>query len=105
VSLATLFKLPETPSDIEEFLFSNVTDHNDIAAAIMRKYNVAIVAYPIYPVTAANMSNMLLAHQAMHTQEADILVVDNQDFLSPDFSEWWYDHADQHRRERQALGM
>lgn len=105
MSLATLFKMPETEADFAEWSFSNRSDHDDIIAAIKAKHGIDVAKYILEPVTQASMAAFLLGHQAMHTQEAQILGVDNQDFLSADLAEWWYDHADQHRRERAALGM
>jgi hypothetical protein len=105
MSLATLFKLPETSAEIAEWTFSNRADHDDIAAAIKRRHSVDIVKYAIEPVTEAGMAAFLLGHQAMHTQEAQILGIDSENFLSADFSEWWSEHANQHMRERQVLGI
>ena len=105
MSLATLFKMPVTPADFAEWTFSNMTDHNDIAASIKRKFGVVILKFVLEPVTEAGLQAFLLGHQAMHTQEATLLGVDNQDFLSADFTAWYDEHADQHRRERAALGM
>jgi hypothetical protein len=105
MSLVTLFALPLTPDEIAVWTFSNMTDHNDIIAAIKRKHNIDVEKYVLDPVTPVGMAAFLLGHQAMHTREAQILGVSNENFLSADFSEWWFEHANQHRLERQALGM
>ena len=105
MSLANLFVLPVTLEDMSVWTFSNRTDHDDIAAAIKRKFNVDIEKFVLDPVTEAGMAAFLLGHQAMHTQEATLLKIDNQDFLSPDISEWLDEHANQHWRTRVALEL
>jgi len=111
MSLATLYNRIRTPSDMEEWVFSNKSDHDDIAAAILAKKNIQVTKFPIWPVSQVNLLVFMWGHQAMHIQEASILNTDLQDFGALDptkletLNELLFDHADQHRRERAALGI
>jgi hypothetical protein len=104
MSFATLFNEPQTPQSWAEWSFSNRADHDEIIGLIQQKHGIRIDKWIIEPITPLNLQNFLLGHQAMHDAEAAALGVDGQNFLG-DIREWWWDHAEQHRRERVALGI
>jgi hypothetical protein len=110
MSLINLFSPPSGPDTMSEWTFSNMADHIEIADAIMRQKGVAIVQHPLDPVTQASLPQFLAGHYAMHVQESLILGIDLFDFLIDptnfdDFLQNLYQHGDQHRRERAALGI
>lgn len=105
MSFASLFTMPETLADWAEWTFSNRADHDEIIALIQQKKGIRIDKWIIEPVTEQNKINFLLGHQAMHDAEAAALGVDGQNFLGEDIAGWHWDHAEQHRRERTALGI
>ena len=105
MSLATLMSPLLTPEDFAEWTFSNRADHDEIAAMILQKHNIMIPKFILEPVVPGNVQVFLLGHQAMHDAEAKALGIDAQNFLGEDIKDWLWDHIDQHRRERQALGI
>ena len=109
MSLATLFKVPETPQEIEEFTHSNFAEHIEINAAILRKTGKTLTPFPIQSLVDPNF--WLIAHDTWHTEINAALGTANNDLMELDLdnrdqaANWFWLHSQEHREWRLKLGI
>jgi hypothetical protein len=86
MAIGTLFNIPRTPEQWNEFAFANFDSHNKIAQAIYRKYTILIPTYPLDPIPWFDFQTWARNHQQSHDQQDGILNIQGSDFTSGDLS-------------------
>lgn len=87
MSLANLLNTPRTPSDFEEFFFSNRLQIDAIQKAILQQKNVNLTQYVLYPVSQDDFKGFLEANQQSHEDFNSVLGLQSSDLESVDLKD------------------
>lgn len=68
MGLASLYNVPGTPSELDDWAFAHMASHRDIIKAIAQRTGQQLTEYSLDPVPVSNMSTWLYHHQVMHNE-------------------------------------
>ena len=109
--LASLYTLPETREDWNNWSFANADSHLRIIQAIQAQQNTPLPYYSVDPIPWESMSDWLRNHQQMHNDMDAQLNIESSDYTVPDFRDrasmlaFILAHADEHRDAEGRLGL
>lgn len=99
-------------SNINDFWWNHWNDHLEIVERLNSTIpGLNAVAYPIHPWNEADKDAILARHQQYHLDMAELLLIDNQDFQTVDFTDpqsrdpWVYSNYQLHMQARVILGI
>ncbi len=102
MALATLYNVPGTVNELNIFSFSNMDEHNKIAAAIASKYSISVPSFVLDPIPLNDMGVWLQQHQVLHNIMNGVLGTNSDDLTDINFrdpnqlSQWIWLHAQEH---------
>jgi len=112
VSVALLYNIPRSQSDLNEWTFSNAASHQLIVDALRAKRNARHLSiYVLDPLPQTDYGSFLLRHQFMHNQMDNILHIGGNDFTGINFDDpseaefIWFLHANEHILAHKKLGI
>lgn len=111
MALATLYNVPSTPSELNIFSFSNMDEHNKIAAAILNQFSIAVPSFVLDPLPINDMGVWLRQHQNLHNIMHGVVGSNSNDLTNVDFndpdqlSSWIWLHAQEHHDVAASLNL
>ena len=102
MALATLYNVPTDLNSMNIFSFSNMDEHNKIAAAILLKYNIPVPSFVLDPIPLYDMGVWLQQHQVLHNIMNSVAGSNSNDLTDVNFkdknqlAEWIWLHAQEH---------
>lgn len=111
MALSTLYNVPNSLNDLNVFSFTNMNEHEKIAAALLSQYSVAVPLYPLDPIPFFDMGAWLEQHQILHNIMNATLGTNSDDLTTVNFNdknqlaEWIWLHAQEHYQAAGKLGL
>jgi hypothetical protein len=111
MSLAGLYNIPETETQLAEWSFINAAAHADINRVILQRFNVIIPSFVLDPIDPRNMQAWLYQHQQMHSDMDFVLGIQGFDLTDVNwqdqsqFAGWIQSHAAEHMQAGQILNL
>lgn len=72
-SIASLFNVPKTQTEVNEWSFAHMAHHRDIIRTIYELGAIALPEYSLDPINPADTANWERLHQTMHDQMNSVL--------------------------------
>ena len=109
--LAALLNVPKTEEQWQQFSYDHRNSHDNIRAAILKKYGVNLTDYLVDPINQDNIKQFLQNNAALHTDMNSILQAQSSDLLDVDVSNpqqldsWINLNYQEHQNAEQLLGI
>jgi hypothetical protein len=103
--VAVLYEIPDSPQQFALWSSVHATHHRDINRLIYQNYKLALPEYmldPFDPNDVSALNNWLYLHQAMHSNQDQILGIVGYDLTDVDWKDrkllefWTQQHATEH---------
>jgi hypothetical protein len=110
MSIADLYNVPETDTDMAKWSALHQAQHRVTNHAILQTYSIALPEYILDPIDLADPQAFLNQHQTWHNTVDEILGLSGYDLSEVDWSDagqragWIFLNAQLHVQEAQALG-
>ena len=101
-SVASLYNVPSTQDELNDWSFAHAAHHRDINRIIYQRLKLELPEFVLDPLDINDTGTWLYQHQAMHTNQDAILGISGYDLLDVDFKDknefagWIFLHADEH---------
>lgn len=115
MSVAVLYEVPRTSTDLSRWSFVHMTHHRDIIRVILEQKNQTLSEYTLDPFnpSSSDFETWLYQHQIMHDQIEAVLGlrVSSFDFTDVDWQDpeglvdWISTHAQEHLQMATLLGV
>lgn len=108
MSVASLFNIPTTDTEMAQWSFSHQAHHRELNEAILRIYHIALPEYILDPVNLADPVAFLYQHQSWHDDIDAVLNLSGYDLTEVDWSDpgeragWIWLNAQLHLAEADA---
>lgn len=110
MSVADLFNIPSTNTEMAAWSFQHMAHHRLINAAIQQTYSIDLPEYILDPVNLADPQAFLNQHQEMHNNTDRLFNISGFDLTDVDWSDpgqragWIFLNAQLHVAEADATG-
>lgn len=111
MSIAALFNVPRTDTELQQWAFAHMANHRDIIRVLYQVLGVALPEYALDPVDPFNTGDWERLHQTMHQQMNFLLDTQGFDLLGVDWkdenklSAWIALNAVEHRTASDILRL
>jgi len=109
--LVNLLNVPASDLEWERWLFDNRNQNTEIRQAILRKKNINLTEYVLYPFAQGDVQTFLINNSQSHTDFNSVLGLQGADLLNVDVSDkqqlgaWVYLNYQELYSASQALGI
>ena len=107
--IASLYNVPGTQQELDNWSFSHTVSHRDIIAAIYTQSGESLQEFSLDPIPLDNIQSWTYQHQQMHNDMNRILGIDSLNLVSVDWQDplsrasWILSNASEHRQAYEIL--
>lgn len=109
MSVADIFNMPTTPSELAEWSFLHMVLHRSENAAIQQQFNTLLPEYVLDPMDTTPNGTWFQQHQLMHDNIDQVMGIAQFNLTDVDWTKetervgWIQGHAQLHKQETDAL--
>lgn len=111
MALATLFIIPQTPDELQQWSFAHMASHRDICRVVFQTLSTRLDEYVLDPFDPLDPGNWVDRHQIMHQQMNAALGLDGFDLSELDWQDaerlqdWVVKNGNEHYRASSILRL
>jgi len=111
MSIAALFNVPRSETELSQWAFSHMANHRDIIRVVYELVAVALPEYLLDPINMNDVGTWERQHQTMHQQMNTLLGLEGFDLLGIDWNDqnklaaWIQLNAVEHRQASDLLRL
>ena len=111
MGLASLYNVPSTDNEMDDWAFAHQANHRDINRVISQVFNLQLPEYVLDPINQREIEVWLYQHQLLHQAMDDILGISGYDLLDVNWQDpndragWILLNGTEHRAACDELGL